>query len=128
MDINQKGCFAEYKFATRAMENGFNVSMPLLDSSPYDCILEKNGQLFKVQIKYVSSHRKQSTYTSGKNTFRLTLARSYNFYPKELCDYFAIWIDLYDGFFIIPNKEQSAVRLSLNNKYADNFNNFDLIS
>ncbi len=40
MNHNQRGCFAEYKFATRAMEEGFNVSMPLLDSSAYDAIVE----------------------------------------------------------------------------------------
>ena len=48
MNINQKGCFAEYKFATMAIEKGFNVSMPLLDASAYDCILEKNNTLYKI--------------------------------------------------------------------------------
>ena len=41
------------------MENGFNVSMPLLDASPYDCLLEKEGRVFKIQIKYVSADRQK---------------------------------------------------------------------
>ena len=124
MDRNQKGCFAEYRFATRAMERGFNVSMPLLDASPYDCILEKNGKTFKIQIKYVSADRQKDP---EHNNTRVTLHREGGIYPKHLCDYFAIWFDEYNGFFIVPNEEQKAMRLSLSNKYAENFNNFDII-
>jgi hypothetical protein len=40
MDNNLIGCLAEYKFATMAMEREMHVSFPLLDSSPYDCIIE----------------------------------------------------------------------------------------
>ena len=52
MDSNLLGCTAEYKFATMAMESGLKVSMPLLDSSPYDCIVElPDFKLRKIQIK-----------------------------------------------------------------------------
>jgi len=124
MDRNQKGCFAEYKFATRAMENGFNVCMPLLDSSTYDCVLEKDGLMFKVQVKYVSADRQKDP---EHNNTRVTLHRDGGVYPAHLCDYFAVWFDEYDGFFIIENEGQKAMRFSLTNKYKDNFNNFDLI-
>lgn len=124
MNINQKGCFAEYHFATRAMEKGFNVSMPLLDSSSYDCILEKEGKLFKFQIKYVSKDRSKDYQ---HNNIRVTIHRDGGPYPKHLCDFFAVWFEKYNGFFIIPNKEQKAMRISLTNKYAENFNNFDII-
>ena len=124
MDRNQKGCFAEYKFATRAMENGFNVCMPLLDSSTYDCVLEKDGVMFKVQVKYVSADRQKDP---EHNNTRVTLHRDGGVYPAHLCDYFAVWFDEYDGFFIIENEGQKAMRFSLTNKYKDNFNNFDLI-
>jgi len=123
MNINQKGCFAEYRFATMAMKKGFNVSMPLLDASPYDCILEKDGNVFKIQIKYVSADRQQDP---EQNNIRVTLHRE-SIYPKHLCDFFAIWFDKYNGFFIIPNEEQRSFRISLTNKYAENFNNFDII-
>ena len=53
MNHNQKGCFAEYHFAATAITHGYNVSIPLLGASYYDCILEKNGKLFKIQIKYL---------------------------------------------------------------------------
>lgn len=124
MDRNQKGCFAEYKFATRAMENGFNVSMPLLDSSTYDCILERDNKLYKVQVKYMSANR----YTSEKQKLpQIEIKCGKGYYSAEDVDFFAVWHDEHKGFFILQNTGQRAYRLCLSNKYKENFNNFDLI-
>ena len=113
MNGNQKGCFAEYHFATTAIKQGFNVSMPLLDSSMYDCILEKSGKLFKFQVKYLGANLKRTGHAS---------------YDRDFVDYFALWSEEYNGFFIIKNIGQKTLRLSLHNQYKENFNNFALIS
>ena len=118
MNINQKGCFAEYKFATAAMECGLNVSMPLLDSSKYDCIVEYEGRLSKVQIKNAND-RNQS---DDKRGIFVSLGNTHMFYEKDYVDVFAIY--LFDGFFIIPNKEQRAFRFVRDGKYSNFFNNF----
>lgn len=123
MNHNQRGCFAEYKFATRAMEEGFNVSMPLLDSSAYDAIVEKDGELFKIQIKYVSKDRKKD----GKN-IHISLERSGSGYDLKYVDFFAIYLEQEDGFFLIKNKGQRSFRLSIDGIYKNNFSNFALIS
>lgn len=122
MDRNQLGCLAEYKFSVKAIENGFNVSMPLLDSSPYDCIVERDLKLFKIQVKNVSAERK-----FNRDSIHLVL-RSKDFYTKAEVDFFAIYFTVLDGFFIIPNYQQRSIRLSINGKYKDNFNNFALIN
>lgn len=122
MDHNQLGCLAEYKFCTRAIENGFNVSMPLLDSSPYDCIIERDLKLYKIQVKNVSASRK-----FNRDSIHIVLRRSTNFYTKDEVDFFAIYFTVLDGFFIIPNCQQRSVRLSMQGKYKENFNNFALI-
>lgn len=122
MDRNQLGCLAEYKFSVKAIENGFNVSMPLLDSSPYDCILERNLKLFKIQVKNVSAVRK-----FDGNNIHLVLRRTADYYTTEEVDYFAVYFTVLDGFFIIPNFQQRSLRLSISGKYKDNFNNFALI-
>ena len=123
MNHNQSGCFAEYKFATRAMEQGFNVSMPLLDSSPYDAIIEKDGELFKIQIKYVSANRKKR-----RDDIQLNLSGLKVFYHLKDVDFFAIYFEEHDGFFIVKNKEQRSIRLSMSGIYKDNFRNFALIT
>ena len=77
MTPNQKGCYAEYLFATTAIEKGFNVSMPLLDASKYDCILEKEGKMFKIQIKFMGKDR----YRHGgimQITFRIVTGKRYS--------------------------------------------------
>jgi|TARA_Y100000033_G_C2660583_1_gene69328 hypothetical protein len=124
MNGNQKGCFAEYHFATTAIKQGFNVSMPLLDSSVYDCILEKNGKLFKFQVKYLGANR----YKHGRS-IQIVLKRTGTpTYDSNYVDYFALWSEEYQGFFILKNEGQKSLRLSLHNKYKENFNNFACIS
>jgi hypothetical protein len=118
MNVNQKGCFAEYKFATAAMECGLNVSMPLLDSSIYDCIVEHEGRLSKVQIKNAND-RVQSEVKKGVH---ISLRPNGTFYNSNLIDVFAIYV--FDGFFIIPNEEQRAFRFIRGGKYSNFFNNF----
>jgi len=122
VDRNQLGCLAEYKFSVKAIEEGFNVSMPLLDSSPYDCIIERDLKIYKIQIKNVSPERK-----FNRDSIHLVLRRTTDFYTKEEVDFFAIYIMVYEGFFIIPNYQQRSIRLSIDGKYKDNFNNFALI-
>lgn len=123
MDHNQLGCLAEYKFSVKAIEQGFNVSMPLLHSSPYDCILERDLKLYKIQVKNVSAKRK-----FNGNNIHIVLRRSTDFYTKEEVDYFAIYFTVLDGFFIVPNYQQRSIRLSIQGKYKNNFNNFALIN
>ena len=104
------------------MQNGFNVSMPLLDASPYDAIIEKDGKLFKIQIKYISDDRKK-----GESNTHISLSRLGKGYLEKHVDYFAIYFVELDGFYIIKNKGQKELRLSTTGIYKDNFNNFALI-
>jgi len=122
VDHNQLGCLAEYKFSVKAIQEGFNVSMPLLDSSPYDCIIERDLKLYKIQVKNVSASRK-----FNRDSIHVVLRRSTDFYTKDEVDFFAIYFTVLDGFFIISNCQQRSVRLSMQGKYKNNFNNFALI-
>jgi len=122
MDINILGCTAEYRFAVMAMENGFRVSMPLLDASPYDAIVETPSGLKKIQIKSTAQKVKN-------NAVALTIKREGDPYPKEDVDFFAIWVEVFQGFYIVPNNgAQRRLKFSLNGKkYSNNFNNFALL-
>lgn len=51
MDTNYKGCITEMKVMTHFLELGYPVSQPLLQNSKYDCIIDVNGVLYKIQIK-----------------------------------------------------------------------------
>ena len=117
INTNQKGCLAEYSFAAECMKRGIEVSFPLLDASVYDCIIDYKGQLLKIQVKSTGKVPQKN-----RSTVHVTF---HGHYPIDKVDYFAIYVDLYEGFFIFPNNgKQSAVRLSrdnINGKYYNNF-------
>jgi len=124
MTHNQKGCFAEYHFAATAISLGYNVCTPLMNSSYYDCILEKDGKMFKIQVKYLGKDRLRRG-----NSMQITLRRTgLPSYEKKYVDYFALWDEHNNGFFIIPNLGQTSLKININGKYKNNFNNFALIS
>ena len=45
-------------------------------------------------------------------------------YSEQDVDYFAVWVDLYKGFFIFKNIGQQSIRLNLDNDNSKYFNNF----
>ena len=122
MNSNLLGCTAEYRFAVMAMENNLRVSMPLLDSSPYDCILElPDSSLKKIQIKSTA----KPVVPRG---IHVTLHTTNRYYKLNEVDYFAIWVQVFNGFFIIKNTgTNSAFKFTRNGKYSKNFNNFAVI-
>lgn len=100
--------------------------MPLLDSSIYDCIIEKNGTLYKIQIKYISDTRIKGKY--NKYSEQVVLRREGLGYSIKDVDYFAIYNEVDKGFYIVKNNEQKTIRLRINGPYKKNFNNFAMIS
>lgn len=102
------------------MALGFRISMPLLDSSPYDCILDNGKSLYKIQVKSISEYKKKSS----ANCHKITLKRKGNCYQLHEVDYFAIWHHDYNGFFIIRNYQQQTLVINKDGKYKKNFDNF----
>ena len=48
------GILSELRVITKLVEMGFIVSQPYGDNAPYDFILDKDGELLKVQVKTVN--------------------------------------------------------------------------
>jgi len=95
-----------------------------MDASIYDCVVDTGNKLFRVQVK---STIKEPVKKSVNNV-QVVLANCKSTYTKELIDYFAVWCDYYDGFFIFKNKgNMQTIRLSLIGKNKIYFNNFALI-
>ena len=120
MEKNQLGSYAEYLFATECIKRGYSVSFPLMDSSPYDCILDTGVCLLKIQIK-ASEKRPYDR----KNSVNVPLQNTKRIYTKEVVDYFAVYSSFYGGFFIFPNEGgMQSIRLSLIGRNKVFFNNF----
>ena len=95
--------------------------MPLSPTSIYDCIVDNGEDLFKIQIKSTIRVPEKENLTA----IHIPLQNNKRIYDKRNVDYFAVYVTLYDGFFIFKNVgNMQSVRLSLVGKYSTNFNNF----
>lgn len=118
MDSNSKGCIAEYKFGIECIKRDINISYPLLHTSVYDCLADTGDNIYRIQIK--SSFQ---GFQRNRKTVHIQWKRTYE---KVDVDYFAIWVEKFEGFFIFKNNgTRLAVRLSLTNDYSKFFNNFE---
>jgi|TARA_R110000851_G_scaffold158169_1_gene301087 hypothetical protein len=120
MDFNLNGCIVEYRFAVKAMEREIEVSFPLLNTSVYDCVTNTDKGFKKIQIK------------SSSSTNEVARCYLYNtkkeLYSTKTVDYFAIWINSHNGFYIIKNNgKMHSLTFRKNGKYLKNFNNFALL-
>jgi len=121
LDNNKQGCLAEYLFCVECLKRGYEVSMPLLDSSIYDCIVDTGTKLVKVQIK--STSKKPDGI--HRNSVQTRIANNKQTYTKANVDYFAVYVYLFDGFFIFKNTgDVQTIRLSKVGKHSKKFNNF----
>lgn len=121
MDSNHLGTYAEYLFASECIKRGYSVSFPLMDSSPYDCVVDYKGRLIKVQVK--STEKKPLKH---RRTVNASLNNAKSKYTLELVDFFAVYSTYYNGFFIFPNKgNMQSIRLSLTGKNKVYFSNFE---
>lgn len=119
-DINYLGCMAEYNFCTSCTSQGYIVSMPILDSSPYDVVVDTHQAIYKVQVKYTAR-----TPRYGRNTVHIPILSRRRSYTVDNVDFFAIYTEYFGGFFVIPNPgEVESLRLSTTGKYSVYFNNF----
>jgi hypothetical protein len=50
------------QFAFEAISRGATVSEPIGDNAPYDFIVEKNGTMFRVQVKSCAPHTQKGGY------------------------------------------------------------------
>lgn len=62
MNTNSKGNIALGKAISYFTENEYIVSLPLNDSQCYDLIIEKNGVLQTVQVKYTSEQKDNGNF------------------------------------------------------------------
>lgn len=123
MDSNSKGAYAEYMFACECLKHGFYPSFPILDSSVYDLLIDTGSNIIKVQVKYVSS----KPIDNSSYVFISLKKGSKDKYPKNQVDYFAIYSEHFNGFFIIKNKgnmNSLGLDSTEGSKYASEFNNF----
>jgi len=96
-----QGELAEIKFLLRASEQGYPVSKPFGDNQKYDFILDNGNTLLKIQVK--STRQKLDSALSIK--IGVGYGRSSKkVYTENEVDFFALYLQCIDCFYIIPTK------------------------
>ena len=99
MSTNFTGNVAFMKCATKLVEKGFRVSLPLDNSSPYDLIMDDGSRLFRVQVKSGSF---REGVIRAKTTKLNKITKVSTKYTKDEVDYFCIFCADTDGVYLIP--------------------------
>ena len=118
---NQKGLITEMQVMLRLVEMGYDVSQPLNADSKYDCILDVNGKLYKIQIKTAHMHPTTQNSIEIKccSTTTTQNHRKQSGYTSKDIDYFATFWE--NELYLIPvNECSSAKTLHLDKKTVRN--------
>lgn len=92
MNTKDKGDYAEALFIAKAIKKGYVVSVPTGDNAPYDCILDVNGSLKKVQVKGRYSKEEGSVLIIPLQSSRNYINKK-QYHYTEVVDYLAV-VDL----------------------------------
>lgn len=100
----QKGEIACLKFESRAIEKGFVVSKPTIDCNRYDRVIDCNGKLFRVQIKYSSRKNTNSDGSTSINLTKVTRNGKKLIYTEQEIDVVVAYIPEIDKLCWLPSK------------------------
>lgn len=110
MTNNDMGNIAESNFILKATKKNLNVSTPVVGEHRYDFIIDNGNELFKVQVK--------STFSYDQIQDRYSVNISYGNNPKKAytktdIDYFAIYINNQNSWYIIPIEDIDSKKVNL---------------
>lgn len=68
MKPKEKGDLAAAHAITYFMTNGYEVCLPIGDKRPYDLVVEQEGKLFRVQVKYAGYYKDAKRHKAALRT------------------------------------------------------------
>ena len=108
MDSKKKGNLTELQCLAAFIECGYEVSIPYGDSSKYDFIADKDGQLLKIQVKTSSMKNGNSDaicFSCRSTHVNCSGVKNVRYSENEI-DYFATY---WDGkCYVVPVQECSV--------------------
>jgi len=100
MKPKEKGDLAVAHAIAHFMTRGYEVSLPIGDERDYDMIIEKEGKLYRVQVKYGGLY---PGHTSCKVALRIT-GGNQSFHRSKIYAY-----DAFDILFVYTAKNETFV-------------------
>jgi hypothetical protein len=101
----QKGDLAELKVACDLRERGYRIAIPFGEESDYDLVIDRDGALERVQVKYVESDEKIILVVCRSNSLTNGKVRRIKRYTKATIDWLAVYDRTTDACYYVPASE-----------------------
>jgi hypothetical protein len=118
-----KGDFAELKVACDLASRGYKIALPYEEDWNYDLIVEREGRLERIQVKYVSSDGHVAVVKCKSHSLTNGKVRAVKKYTAEMIDWLAVYDRTTDCCFYIPATELGEGRDVLSLRLTDARNN-----
>jgi hypothetical protein len=119
----QKGDFAELKVACDLRRRGYPVSIPFGEEAPYDLVVDRDGRLERIQVKYAD--RRDRSVVEVR-CYSLTIvngkAKSRTHYTAQTIDWLAVYDVVTDRCFYIPAAELGTGRTAFTLRFSPTLN------
>ena len=119
----QKGDVAELKVACDLRDRGYRIAIPFGEESDYDLIIDRDGLLERVQVKYTESDGVVIEVNCRSNSLTNGKVRCVKRYTSAMIDWLAVYDRTSDRCYYIPSSELGDGRdhFSLRLKAPRNF-------
>ena len=91
------------------MEEGFVVSQPMGDKSPYDFLIDNGEDILKFQVKSSRWNENEGTQKSPKYEFTLKHSKRNTIYESHDVDFFGLAVIPHRIIWIVPQKAIDGV-------------------
>lgn len=130
MNSSSVGDIGELAFAKRCVEWGLNISFPFSSSSRYDCIVDGNNRLWRVQVKTTQKKKKREGTHGYRYSITIASGLSKLPYNESEIDLLAVYLMDKDKFYLFWKKTfegKSRIYIYENGKYDDYIETFNFL-
>jgi hypothetical protein len=89
--LKTKGDTAELMVATDLVNRGYRIAFPYGEDTDYDLIVEREGQLERVQVKYAESRNNVIAIRCRSHSLTAGRVRQTKRYTAAMIEWLAVW-------------------------------------
>jgi hypothetical protein len=89
--LKQKGDLAELMVAADLRRRGYRLAIPFGEDCDYDLVIERHGELERVQVKYARSDGTTIFVKCYSHSLTNGRVRATKLYTAEMVDWIAVW-------------------------------------
>ena len=123
LNLKSKGDLAELMVAADLLRRGYKIVLPYGEDWDYDLIVDRHGQLERVQVKYTTSDGEVINVPCQSNSLTKGKVRAIKRYTAETVDWMAVYDRPSDRCYYVPATELARGRWSISLRLVPARNN-----